>query len=227
MRAPHDAEFYKILDTLWNELEEYMSKSTGLPFGFESFTGTGQRLGHDSMVKRNRNLLATERRTAAYGLINAPIFAQGEGRKLGESNAPAHIDSESWTLAKSFCSPREMAALAAMRRAQDAVWCGNASSEFTRNTKNRVQSKTSVSAKPIIDITDNIDVDLYPIMSNWTCSVCTLVNFSNAATCVCCESLKPPGINSTMTKQQWTCPRCTLINSSSFSRCQACDLCLK
>lgn len=93
--GPHDNKFYAKLDELMGR--QWAIEQQGL---FDTFLGRGRRLGGQNrdreVIRRQRNQVIRSR-----------------GTRLG-----------SLTSEKSSRSPREMAALAAERRAKDNKWCG-------------------------------------------------------------------------------------------------------
>ncbi|SCU87847.1 LAFA_0E09186g1_1 [Lachancea sp. 'fantastica'] len=97
--GPHNATFYKKLDELM--ARQWVIEQRGL---FDGFVGRGRKLGARPRAK-------------------IPGQTSGSGNVLGGNNA-----GSSWRMGslnpQVRRSPREMAALAAEQRAQDAVWCG-------------------------------------------------------------------------------------------------------
>ncbi|XP_035227297.1 calpain-15-like isoform X2 [Stegodyphus dumicola] len=69
-----------------------------------------------------------------------------------------------------------------------------------------------------------------PILDQWTCVKCTLINSSNERFCCACGGSK---LNSTSSKQyrtlkpneSWVCRSCTLRNHHSVSECRVCNTC--
>lgn len=92
--GPHDNRFYAKLDELMGR--QWVIEQQGL---FDTFLGHGRRLGGQNrdreMIRRQRNQLIRSRGTRLGSLTSEPAR-----------------------------TPREMAALAAERRAKDNKWCG-------------------------------------------------------------------------------------------------------
>lgn len=67
-----------------------------------------------------------------------------------------------------------------------------------------------------------------PLLDQWTCVKCTLINSSNERFCCACGGSK---LNSTSSKQyrtlkpneSWVCPSCTLRNQHSLTECRVCN----
>lgn len=78
------------------------------------------------------------------------------------------------------------------------------------------------------DLTDDDAVDTVDFPQNvWTCKKCTLVNSSQATTCIVCggSKLKSVTIIEELTLRKgefWVCTHCTLKNSLSTTICGAC-----
>eukprot|EP00041_Stephanoeca_diplocostata_P006389 m.83286 g.83286 ORF g.83286 m.83286 type:complete len:358 (-) comp16340_c0_seq50:3142-4215(-) len=123
VHGPHSAEFYKMLDSLWDEYEAQVYGGTGAAGitgvsgpaqapPLSTFTGSGHRLhagkhnpASTPALRRHAAMVAAQKRAAQ------PI---GTARKLGGTP----------TAGQRHLSVRELAARAAIRRQKDDVWCG-------------------------------------------------------------------------------------------------------
>lgn len=94
--GPHDNKFYAKLDELMGR--QWVIEQQGL---FDTFLGQGRRLG--GTERRDRELIRKQRNR----------IVRSRGVRLG-----------ALTNEMSGRNPREMAALAAQRRAEDSRWCG-------------------------------------------------------------------------------------------------------
>ena len=99
LHGAHDNRFYAKLDDLM--ARQWVIEQQGL---FDTFLGEGRRLGGTAVAARERQLSLKQRR----GQVRS------RGRKLGGSSSGRNA------------SPREMAALAADRRARDSRTCADA-----------------------------------------------------------------------------------------------------
>lgn len=120
--GPHDNKFYAKLDELMGR--QWVIEQQGL---YDTFLGHGRRLGGSQrrQIESNRN----QKRQVI----------KSRGIKLG-----------SLTGERSNRTPREMAALAAQRRAEDSRWCGE-------DKQNRID-QPSDSDLEIVTIDDDEDV---------------------------------------------------------------------
>ncbi|KAI8820814.1 WLM domain-containing protein [Fimicolochytrium jonesii] len=115
VRGPHDAKFYQFLDGLNKEYDELVAKGWKGDGFFAPGKRVGQGVGHDlpPHLARQKAMEAAEKRRK----INEVMIPAG-GRRLG--------GSEGVPLKELGLSPAQAAAMAAERRAKDAIWCGNA-----------------------------------------------------------------------------------------------------
>lgn len=155
----HSAEFYKLLDQLWNEVEENGSKpwtvigknSKASDYTFE---GGYRKLGSDKI--RSTPSVNDAKRLAAEAAIKRQKYntvSDGSGHRLGGTYLP-----------KDKMDLRQLAATAAERRLKDDLTCQNATSTV------RNQSST-----------DNI--------SRWICENCLEENtLSQSKICSFCGS---------------------------------------
>ncbi|CEP61852.1 metalloendopeptidase WSS1 LALA0_S04e02168g [Lachancea lanzarotensis] len=124
--GPHNATFYKKLDEL--TARQWVIEQRGL---FDGFVGQGRKLG-------------------------ARPRARIPGRALGSGNVLGSAQNGSWKIGsldpQVRRSPREMAALAAEQRAQDAQWCG----------RPKVDEEPEVQELEFIDLADDGDNDNKP-----------------------------------------------------------------
>ncbi|KAJ1730473.1 hypothetical protein LPJ61_002989 [Coemansia biformis] len=111
VRAPHDATFYRLLDTLKAEAEALMARGyTG-----DGFFSGGQRLGAGCShnvprhQQRDKAVLAIEERRRQASLAGPPRTLAG----------PA-----GWLALQAHRTPGQMAAMALERRLSDERWCG-------------------------------------------------------------------------------------------------------
>eukprot|EP00038_Savillea_parva_P029753 m.73286 g.73286 ORF g.73286 m.73286 type:complete len:379 (+) comp8827_c0_seq3:302-1438(+) len=114
----HSADFYRLLDELWDECEQLMDRgitgdTTGAGAPGFSFTGTGQRLDGSQ-----RNPTSGTRGTAKQRAADAAL--QRQGRRVG--GRPRTLGGKRKIMQTK--TPRELAAEAALRRQRDDVWCG-------------------------------------------------------------------------------------------------------
>jgi hypothetical protein len=112
IRGPHDAIFYKLLDELKAECEDFMARGiTGTGAGFDARAAGkvgGRFIGKEmpQHVRRDVALKAAEQRAR-----KAAVMPSG-GRTLGGDLS-----------LRQACDPRAAAAAAAERRARDNLWC--------------------------------------------------------------------------------------------------------
>ncbi|KAG0307341.1 hypothetical protein BGZ98_000516 [Dissophora globulifera] len=125
IRGPHDAQFYKALNDLNDEYDKVVDSGyTGEGFdavghrlgtkngGLSAFGATGRRLGGENgstavaSASRAAAVLAAEKRRQ----VNEMMLPIG-GRRLGASDSRT-----------TAYTPRELAAMAAERRARDQTW---------------------------------------------------------------------------------------------------------
>ncbi|KAG0364496.1 hypothetical protein BGZ54_007430, partial [Gamsiella multidivaricata] len=154
IRGPHDAQFYKALDSLNDEYDKVIASGyTGLGFDAAGhrlgtkhggFGTGGTRLGGalgDSTITgatRAAAVLAAEKRRQ----VNEIMLPAG-GRRLGEGSKMGSTSKNFW---EQWHSPGELAAMAAERRAKDQVWCGSsATSNVEAATSNQLEPTSTFS----------------------------------------------------------------------------------
>eukprot|EP00126_Sphaerothecum_destruens_P006876 Sdes_comp19567_c0_seq3m11244 len=105
VRGPHDKEFYKILDQLNDECDQFIFQPSPFSTSICPFSGKGFRLS---------------------GKISTPAEA-AERRRL-RGNQPSKIEGHRLggeTLTGKGMNLRQLIASAAIRRQKDNVWCGS------------------------------------------------------------------------------------------------------
>ncbi|TPX47120.1 hypothetical protein SeLEV6574_g02832 [Synchytrium endobioticum] len=213
LRGPHDAQFYKILDSLKDEYDKLLASG----YQGEGFHGPGNRVGagishnHDQRTAHRMAAEAAEKR-----LRLSKLMAPSGGVRLGSGVSSSKLEG--------MLTPAQMAAMAAARRAQDAVWCGNHddgtvdSNEIDGNNANGGSNSShlnrpacpterpAVSATSCSDRSDQSSsrnrVHTFPKkkekangdLTAWTCKTCTYINQPLFLMCEVCETDKPsPG----------------------------------
>ena len=180
VRGPHDTQFYKFLDELWEEYE--LDIGNRMPDG----SMVGGRQVSDGETNKLQILNAEKRASLAK------VMPQG-GRKLGGSKVK--------DLKKAILD-------AAERRAKDSKWCGSHDdiveirdpSEISkvRNPTEIVQIKdpTNTDNVEVIVISSDSELDEPPSKKNrlqkeyiiWICNTCTLSNQPKSLVCDACLS---------------------------------------
>ncbi|KAI8362057.1 WLM domain-containing protein [Mortierella sp. GBAus27b] len=228
IRGPHDAQFYKALDNLNDEYDKVVASGytgegfdsvghrLGTKHGGFGLGGGGTRLG-DATGSGSGTATGATRAAAALAAekrrqINELMLPAG-GQRLAEKGSRG--TSSVW---EQWYSPRELATLAAERRAQDQVWCGSSpfgtSQESTRDSQPVSSSGTKrkdpdqgqgnapkdkrprVHCDPdergtSIAASTSLSTDTDTGWNEWSCHVCTLVNEPLALQCDCCLALRP------------------------------------
>ncbi|XP_052180701.1 DNA-dependent metalloprotease WSS1-like isoform X2 [Diospyros lotus] len=202
--APHNTQFYNLLDEIRKECEELMAKGiTGTGRGFDL---PGRRLGGFSRqpplpLLRQNALAAAESRARRGALL---------------PSGPRHIGGDSSIM--SALSPIQAAAMAAERRLLDEVWCGSKSSNSEGPSESSAfPEDRSAQASDIRSITSP---EATVSSTMWQCSSCTLLNQPLALVCEACGMQKHGGQG--VKSNGWSCKFCTLSNSIGAERCLAC-----
>ncbi|THH20610.1 hypothetical protein EW146_g814 [Bondarzewia mesenterica] len=229
VHGPHDEKFYKFLTDLEEEYDAL--KRSG--YAGEGFHSKGKRLGtglsHDlpPHLARQRALEAAEKRRKVSSVLSG-------GGKLGGGS-----------LARSGLSPRQLAALAAERRARDAKACGSgalAEQEAQKASKESVKHDA-------IDLTEDSDSDDVIFVDDFTpipgssqvaipqsekvASAPALAQSRNSQTSSPRARSSPtaqrpatfrsmPPARTSPTEKIWSCSVCTLINEPLAFQCEAC-----
>eukprot|EP00039_Didymoeca_costata_P029679 m.25869 g.25869 ORF g.25869 m.25869 type:complete len:390 (+) comp7744_c0_seq2:102-1271(+) len=125
--GPHNAQFYKLLDTLWTEAEELMDKGyTGYAPG--EYLGKGLKLDpsrhNPSKEHARKKALEAARRRALT--CCAPKATGGDRTKMLNH------------------TPAQMAAAAAEQRRKDAVWCATMCNGGDAGTENSTENVTKL-----------------------------------------------------------------------------------
>ncbi|KAJ2745609.1 hypothetical protein GGI20_002044 [Coemansia sp. BCRC 34301] len=116
VRAPHDAEFYKLLDALKAEAEALLAKGyTG-----DGFYSHGTRVGVGVSHNVPRHGLR-EQTVRAVEARRKRALVGGPPRTLG---AMGTLPAQHWMALQARHTPVQMAALAVERRLRDEKWCG-------------------------------------------------------------------------------------------------------
>ncbi|TFK56773.1 WLM-domain-containing protein [Heliocybe sulcata] len=220
VHGPHDEKFYKFLSGLEEEHEAL--KRSG--YAGEGFFSPGQRLGmgvsHDlpPHIARHRALEAAEKRRRIGTLMSG-------GRRLGGASVRKNLN------------PRELAAEAAERRANDEKACGSgalAQREAEKAAKESAQSN-------VVDLTgSDSDSDSDVILLDQPPSVpgppkvsvtqskgkasATSMTHGNAGS-TNTSSTAGPAVSGPASKidGDWSCPACTYLNHPMAFRCTICD----
>lgn len=127
LHGAHDNRFYAKLDDLM--ARQWVIEQQGL---FDTFLGEGRRLGGTAVAARERQLSLKQRR----GQVRS------RGRKLGGSSSGRNA------------SPREMAALAADRRARDSRTCADANAYESAEEDLVVIDESAPGPEPVIEVID-------------------------------------------------------------------------
>ncbi|KAF9428005.1 hypothetical protein BGZ94_003642 [Podila epigama] len=150
IRGPHDAQFYKAFDDLYDEYDKVVDSGyTG-----EGFDASGHRLGTNGLSgrfgARGNCLGGGQAKSDAGALVGSNAMAAAAaaaekrrqvnelmlppgGRRLGSgtTGSGTYSDKKFW---EQRHSPGELAAMAAERRAKDKIWCGSESSGGSSST---------------------------------------------------------------------------------------------
>ncbi|XP_057967761.1 DNA-dependent metalloprotease WSS1-like isoform X2 [Malania oleifera] len=212
--APHNTDFYRLLDEIRQECEVLMAKGiTGTGRGFDL---PGRRLGGQppsSSVHQNA-LAAAENRTRCGALLPS-----GPKRIGGDSNIMAAL------------SPIQAAAMAAERRLHDDLWCGSKSLESKSDIQGNIESSGPAGRLKASASSDDrsIQTPYFESITRleraddqalWQCNTCTLLNQPLALTCGACGIQKNMSVGTQL--KAWSCKFCTLDNSVELDRCVAC-----
>ncbi|AQZ16993.1 WSS1 (YHR134W) [Zygosaccharomyces parabailii] len=127
LHGAHDNRFYAKLDDLM--ARQWVIEQQGL---FDTFLGEGRRLGGTAVAARERQVSLKQRRGRA----------RSRGRKLGGSSSGRNG------------SPREMAALAADRRARDSRTCADANAYDSDEEDLVVIDESAPRPEPVIEVID-------------------------------------------------------------------------
>ncbi|KAA1469628.1 WLM-domain-containing protein [Dentipellis sp. KUC8613] len=221
VHGPHDDKFYKFLAELEEEYEALQRSG----YAGEGFHSKGNRLGqnvsHDlpPHLARQRALEAAEKRRKIGAVL-------GSGGRLGGGS-----------LARSGLSPRQLAALAAERRANDEKACGSgdaAEKEAKKAAEDSIQDD-------VIDLTGDSDDDVIlvdgPARVAGPSKVAVRQSKAAAASAVLPAKKLPstakrpptrppsqthPAPESSSGDSAWSCTACTLINDAAAFKCEAC-----
>jgi len=129
--GPHNAEFYKLLDEVTQQMET-LQPSNGFAPG-DGFKLSTNRRNPDSVDRRRLAAAAAERR-----LQRSSLFKSG---RLGGGEDGIHL----------VCCPREMAFNAAARRLLDDKWCGSTAVAEPEERGSREESAAGPS-EPVITL---------------------------------------------------------------------------
>ncbi|KAL7747185.1 hypothetical protein RI367_007396 [Sorochytrium milnesiophthora] len=215
VHGPHDARFYKLLDTLQDEYDALVSSG----YSGEGFHSNGHRVGQGvshnvpAHLSRQQALAAAEKRRQMQQLM-----LPSGGRRLddGQEQLGKRKRMDDGQV-------RRMAGLAAEQRMRDSVWCGNTPAEEHDRAVNAASSSIAMpvvqsSSKPteVVEISDEDDDN----EEGWPCLQCTFSNRDVSLCCAMCMAEQP--FNSDQTQQSWRCAHCTLDNPATAPTCQMC-----
>lgn len=205
--APHNADFYNLLDEIRKELEELMAK--GITGSGQGFDLPGRRLGGFS---RQPPLTALRQNT----------LAAAENRKQREAllpSGPMRLGGDSSI--KSALSPVQAAAMAAERRLHDDSWCGSKNMDVGGVPE---ASKSSIGKNDVYaqsrGLGSSHEDGRNDVQAMWQCNSCTLLNQALALVCEACGSIRDKSDTTRM--RIWACKFCTLNNDVRVDRCLAC-----
>ncbi|TFY65780.1 hypothetical protein EVG20_g5306 [Dentipellis fragilis] len=224
VHGPHDDKFYKFLAELEEEYEALQRSG----YAGEGFHSKGNRLGqnvsHDlpPHLARQRALEAAEKRRKIGAVL-------GSGGRLGGGS-----------LARSGLSPRQLAALAAERRANDEKACGSgdaAEREAKKAAEDSIQDD-------VIDLTGDSGDDVILVDGPEQVagpSKVVIPRSKGPAASAALPAKKPPSTAKRATMRPssyppqthsasgpsssnstWSCSACTLINNAAAFKCEAC-----
>jgi len=215
VHGPHDQNFYKFLAGLEKELEDLQRSG----YAGEGFHSRGHKLGSGGPFRRVpqhtvrlRALQAAEERRR-----NHPI--QTGGVRLGGGN-----------LANLGLTTRELAALAADMRAEDAKRCGTGDkAREEAEVQKALRESIKTAGFGLSDGNDSdddiivLDGPSIPVAS----SSCEAESSSRPAL-VQSTRPRPPPINHSSrpipASSAWACTVCTLVNDGSAKSCEACEV---
>ena len=175
--GPHDQKFYALLDEITTECEaDLAGQNLSMDDLNGGEAGGGERLGGKTsggVAPREAAAKAAERRTAAAaaGIGGAPVRLGGKMDHRGKS-------------------PREMAAMAAIRRAQDNATCGT-QQEMAEGEQAEAEERPAGGKRPW----QEEDRQMAPKRTvgivgkeeaTWSCSVCTFINQPRWLQCDVC-----------------------------------------
>ncbi|KAF9532087.1 WLM domain-containing protein [Crepidotus variabilis] len=265
VHGPHDDKFYKFLAGLQDEYDDLQRSG----YAGEGFYSEGKRLGgvtHNlpPHLARAKALEAAEKRRQ-----NAAILAGG-GQKLG-SALGRNYGLSPRELAARAAEQRikdDRSCASGVSAEKEAEKAANASIEskvidLTKDDSEHMgfwpddsysdviivddvrppassSSSTTRTSKPITAASTSAD--------DWSCTQCTLLNYSSTSRCSLCEASRPakvtpttkttravvpPRVNPPIKRPldrpkvvqplEWICPACTLSNSHEFWSCAACE----
>jgi DNA-dependent metalloprotease WSS1 len=252
VHSEHDKQFYGLLDQIKQEYEMLSSKG----YQGEGFFSQGQRLGTGhvfykpsistvaSADDRKRIKSAAERRA------RGDMFT-GQGRRLGDGGPitngerprPAEpvgvataggrrlgrLGVDEGEIFELDIDPKQLAAMAAQRRANDQKSCGakQAGADMRRETERAQREGTTTQAGDlgnIIDLDDLQDYDLGDIPAAPTPPTHSRSPPPAKSGDSFNSSQRLPSTSTGATlNSDWTCQKCTLQNPPLYLSCQACQ----
>jgi len=251
VHSEHDKQFYGLLDEIKREYEMLSSKG----YQGEGFFSRGQRLGTGhvfykpsistvaSADDRKRIKNAAERRA------RGDMFT-GQGRRLGDGGVIAggerprsadpvgvptvggrrlgRLGADEGEIFELDIDPKQLAAMAAQRRANDQNTCGakQAGADMRRETERAQREGTTTQAGDlgnIIDLDDLQDYDLGDIPAARTPPTYSRSPPPSKSGDSFNSSRQLPSTSGGSTlKTDWTCQKCTLQNPPLYLSCQLC-----
>jgi len=239
VHSEHDKQFYGLLDQVKREWEMLSSRG----YQGEGFFSQGQRLGTGhlfykpsistaaSAEDRKRIKSAAERRAKGDMFI-------GQGRRLGDGgvisgtgiparpaesgggvpSAPGgrrlgRLGVDEGDIFELDIDPKQLAAMAAERRARDQKRCGakHAGADMRRETERAQREGTTTQAGDIgnvINLDDLEDYDLRDVPVAPTPAAHT-------------KPAAPTSVGGLLSSD-WTCQKCTMVNPPLYLSCQVC-----
>ena len=235
IHSEHDKQFYGLLDQVKREWDMLSSKG----YRGEGFFSQGQRLGSGHLFYKpsiSTVASADDRkriRNAAERRARGDVFI-GQGRRLGDGGVisatprPAEpleiatntggrrlgrLGSDEGEIFELDIDPKQLAAMAAERRAKDQRRCGakHAGADMRRETERAQREGTTTQAGDIgniIDLDDLQDYDLGDIPPTETQDY---------------QVPTPSKSENSELSSDWTCQKCTFRNPPLYLSCQVCQ----
>jgi DNA-dependent metalloprotease WSS1 len=169
VHSAHDQKFYKLLDELWDEIDE--SLVSGGHFGFTVFRPSSPKANSDFNPFGGRGRKLGSSRATGKTPLREKALRAAETRASGSSSSSSSGSRKLGGVVDVTGSAREMAVRAALKRQRefDDGWCA---SNSVAKAEDKIQSEQ-----------DDIEI-------LWECKSCTLHNKWELKKCAICETPK-------------------------------------